>query len=85
MRTLASETLFLLLSLPMGVAMFVIAVCGWATALGSLIAFIGIPVALLTNFATRGMCEVERRRAALVLGARVPALYRVPLPLRRDD
>ena len=40
-----------------------------ATAIGSLITFIGIPVALLTVAATRGLANVERRRAELVLGA----------------
>ncbi len=84
-RTLASETWFLLLGLPMGVLTFAVAVCGWTTAVGSLLTFIGVPVAFLTIFVTRGLSQVERRRAALVLGAPVPAVYRVTLPLHRDD
>lgn len=84
-RTLASETWFLLLGLPMGLATFAVAVCGWTTAIGSLLTLIGIPIALLTIFLTRALSQVERRRAGLVLGSPVPAVYHAPLPLHRDD
>ena len=53
---------------------------GWGTAIGSFITFIGIPVALLTIAATRGLANVERRRAQLVLGDPVPAT--TPRPCR---
>ena len=34
---------YLLLSLPMGILTFTVAVAGWSTAIGSLLTFIGVP------------------------------------------
>ena len=84
-RALALDSLYLLLGLPMGILMFTIVTAGWGTAIGSFITFIGVPVALLTIAATRGVAHVERRRAELVLGEPVPAVYAGRLPLHRDD
>jgi len=84
-RTLAHESLYLLLGLPTGIAMFTLVTTGWSTAIGTLITFIGIPLAVLTVFATRGLANIERKRSGLVLGQPVPAVYKARLPLRRDD
>lgn len=85
MRTLVHESLYLLLGFPMGIVMFTVVTSAWAASIPLFITFIGIPLALLVIFATRGLANVERRRAALVLGAPVPGVYRTTLPLRRDD
>ncbi len=76
---------YLLLSLPMGILTFTVAVAGWSTAIGSLLTFIGVPVAVLTIAALRGLSRVERRRAAVVLREPVPENYTVRLPFQRED
>jgi signal transduction histidine kinase len=76
---------YLLVSLPLGVLLFSVAVAGWSTALSTLLTFIGVPVAVLTIAALRGLARVERHRAAFVLREPVPEHYLVPLPLRKDD
>jgi signal transduction histidine kinase len=45
------------------------------------ILIVGLPVVMLTIRVNRWLCDLERRRAALVLGAPIPAAYRPP---RRD-
>ena len=76
---------YLLLSLPMGILTFTVAVAGWSTAIGSLLTFIGVPIAVLTIAAMRGLARVERHRAAIVLGEPVPEHYAVRLPFSRAD
>ncbi|HVP01936.1 MAG TPA: sensor domain-containing protein [Solirubrobacteraceae bacterium] len=82
---IARDTLYLVLSLPMGVLAFSLVVAGWSTAISSLVTLIGIPVALLTIFVTRGIAWVERARARIVTGQPVPGSYRTTLPLHLDD
>jgi signal transduction histidine kinase len=81
----ARDTLYLLLALPMGTLFFGFVVAGWSTAIGSFITFIGVPVAVLTIWGTRGLAWVERARAAIVTGERIPGLYRRRLPFRGED
>jgi signal transduction histidine kinase len=81
----ARDTLYLLLALPMGTLFFGFVVAGWSTAIGSFITFIGVPVAVLTIWGTRGLAWVERSRAAIVTGERIPGLYRRRLPFRGED
>jgi signal transduction histidine kinase len=76
---------YLLLSLPMGILTFTVAVAGWGTAISSLLTFIGVPIAVLTIAAMRGLSRIERRRAAVVLREPVPEHYAVRLPFRRED
>ena len=82
---IARDTWFLLLALPMGIVTFTAIVAGWSTALGSLLTFIGIPVGVVTIWATRGLSWLERRRAAIVTHERIPGLYRRELPFRSED
>ncbi len=82
---LARDTLYLLASFPMGVLAFTLLVTGWSTAISLLITFVGVPLALLTIFVTRGIAWVERAASAIVTGEAVPAATASPLPLRRDD
>jgi signal transduction histidine kinase len=73
---LGLDTAYLLLGLPAGVIAFSVVVSGWATALGLAITLIGLPIALATIAVSRGMANVERWRAALVLGTPVRGRYR---------
>src|SRR3954464_4949959 len=73
---LGLDTAYLLLGLPAGIIAFSVVVSGWATALGLAITLIGLPIAMATIIVTRGMANVERWRAALVLGAPVRGRYR---------
>jgi hypothetical protein len=57
--------------LPIGVAAFSLIITGLATAAGMAITLVGVPILLLTLIAARGIAELERRRAAPVLGARI--------------
>jgi signal transduction histidine kinase len=73
---LGLDTAYLLLGLPAGVIAFTVVVTGWATALGLAITLIGFPIALATIVVSRGVANVERWRAALVLGGPIRGRYR---------
>jgi signal transduction histidine kinase len=75
-RRLGLDTLYLLLGLPAGIVTFSVVVIGWSSALGLAITLIGLPVALGTIYVSRWLAWVERRRAAMVLGAPVPERYK---------
>jgi hypothetical protein len=79
---LASSTrgniVFLLLSFPLGLISFLIAVIGLSVGLGTLVIWIGLPILFATLFIIRGMAEVERRMASSLL--RKPMPYRLPAP-----
>ena len=77
-RRLGLDVLYLLPGLPLGVLAFTVVVTGWSLALGLLITLIGLPVAMLTIYASRGLADLERQRAALVLGEPIPRPYRAP-------
>lgn len=64
------ELAYLLLGLPVGVVTFTVVVTGVALGVSLLITLVGIPVLVATAYADRGLAWLERRRAALVLGAR---------------
>ena len=78
---IAGDFAYLVLSLPIGIVTFTVAVTGISLAGGLLITLIGIPVLLLTLLACRGLAAVERTRAALVLGEPVPGAEK---PWKRD-
>jgi signal transduction histidine kinase len=73
---LGLDTAYLLLGLPAGVIAFTVVITGWSTALGLAITLIGFPIALATIVVSRGLANVERWRAALVLGAPIRSRYR---------
>lgn len=79
---LASSTpgniVFLLLSFPLGLIYFLIAVIGLAVGLGTLVIWIGLPILFATLFIIRGMAEIERRMVSSLL--RIPVPYRLPGP-----
>jgi hypothetical protein len=81
LRTIVNDASYLLVSMPVGVAAFSLAVTGVSLAAGLAITLVGIPVLLLTLLACRGIADLERLRAAPVLGARIAATER---PWRQD-
>jgi len=75
LRTTARESAYLALGLPVSVVAFAVLVAG-LTAGGVLaITLIGLPVILAFFLAARGVAEVERRRAAMLVGP-VESRYR---------
>jgi len=75
---LGKDTVYLVTGLPMGILTFTVAVTGWSTGLGLLITLIGFPVLLLTAVMLRGLSNVERARARLVVDEPLIARYRTP-------
>ncbi len=69
------ETLYLLLGLATGTLAFTVVVTGVSLALGLAILIVGLPIAVAVAFIDRWCCEIDRLRAKLVLGQRVPAKY----------
>ena len=69
---IAGDFAYLILSLPIGIATFTVAVTGVSLAGGLLITLVGIPILLATLVACRAFAAVERARAALVLHEPVP-------------
>lgn len=69
---------FLLLSFPLGLIYFLIAVIGLAVGLGTLVIWIGLPILFATLFMIRGMAEMERRMVSSLL--RLPLPYQFPVP-----
>lgn len=67
---------FLLLSFPLGLIYFLIAVIGLSVGLGLLVIWIGLPILFATLFLIRGMAEMERRMVSSLL--RIPVPYHLP-------
>jgi signal transduction histidine kinase len=70
------ETAYLLLGALMSAAAFAVILSG--TIVGGLLAItvLGLPVLLLVVLVMRGLAQLDRRRATLVLDAPIPARYR---------
>jgi signal transduction histidine kinase len=74
-----TATVYLLASMWVGLAWFVILVTGLSLGAGLLIVWVGVLVLALTLLAWRGGAWLERRWVKAMLGVAVPAPYR-PLP-----
>jgi hypothetical protein len=74
---IAGDFAYLILSLPIGLAAFTVAVTGVSLAASLLITLIGIPVLLATLVACRALAAVERARASYVLGEPIAAPERI--------
>lgn len=70
---LAATLLYLLLSLPLGVAAFALVVSGLALGVGLAITLLGIPILLGTALAARALLDLDRRLANALLDAGIPA------------
>jgi hypothetical protein len=75
LRSTARESAYLALGLLTSVAAFTVLVAGLTTAGVLAITIVGLPVILGFFLAARGVAELERRRAAIVVGP-VPSRYR---------
>ncbi len=68
--------IFLLLSLPVGLVLFVVVVVTGATGLALIITIIGLPLLAMAALAWRGGAMLERWRVRVFLGLRIPSPYR---------
>jgi signal transduction histidine kinase len=82
LRRIGADALYLLLGLVTSVVAFTAWVTGVTLSLTLGLLIVGFPVVVLTFACFRGLADLERRRAALVLGERLPAAYR-PVPGNR--
>src|SRR5262249_47138075 len=70
------ELAYLLLGFAMSIVTFVVLVTLVSLGVSLLITFVGLPILLATAYVNRWFADVERRRAALVLGEPVARHYR---------
>jgi signal transduction histidine kinase len=75
-RSCWRETAYLLVGFVTGTIGFTFVVSAASTAFGLAILIVGLPIAVLLAYVDRWWCGIERSRAALVLGAKIPAQYR---------
>jgi len=75
-RQLWLNMLFLLLSFPIGLALFIVIVVTGATGLGLIITIVGLPLLALTALTWRGGAMLERWRVRVLLGLHIPNPYR---------
>ncbi|HKT04625.1 MAG TPA: sensor domain-containing protein [Rugosimonospora sp.] len=66
LRQTMTDSWYLLVGFPLGVASFTVIVSGLSIGLGSLF-LLGLPIAVATLYAARGFAELERRRIRPVL------------------
>ncbi|MGH3942104.1 MAG: sensor histidine kinase, partial [Pseudonocardiaceae bacterium] len=74
-RRLARGFGYLLAGLPVGIVAFVVAVAGFASGVGTLVVWIGLPILVGTLRAARGLATVERRAVCWVTGRELPPHY----------
>ncbi|MGY1687256.1 sensor histidine kinase [Geodermatophilus sp. SYSU D00867] len=72
LRRLLVDSGYALLSLPVGIAAFVVAVTGVAVGVGTVVVWVGLAVLALTLLAARGFAALERAQLPAVLGHPVP-------------
>jgi len=73
-----TETLHLLLDLPLGIATFVVAVVLLSLSLGLMITLLGLPLLVFTIWVGRAIGVIERGRVRWLLGVPLPAFPPVP-------
>lgn len=79
LRRIGRELLFLLLSLPLGIAGFVFVVTMTSVGAATALVWVGVPVLMLLLVGTHRLADLERRRVRGLLATTVPRPYR-PLP-----
>jgi signal transduction histidine kinase len=82
LRRIGADALYLLLGLVMSIVAFTAWVTGVTLSLTLGLLIVGFPVVILTFACFRWLADLERWRAALVLGERLPSAYR-PAPADR--
>jgi signal transduction histidine kinase len=79
LRQFGADALYVLLGLVASIVAFTVWVTAVSVTLSLIILIIGLPLLMLSFLLFRAMCNVERQRAALVLGEPIDASYR-PVP-----
>jgi DNA-binding CsgD family transcriptional regulator len=69
---------YLVVALPMAVLSFTVFVTGLSVTLSLIVFVVGFPVALAWFWVNRGLADLQRARAAWVLGELIPGAYRRP-------
>jgi signal transduction histidine kinase len=82
LRRIGADALYLLLGLVMSIVAFTAWVTGVTLSLTLGLLIVGFPVVILTFACFRRLADLERWRAELVLGERLPSAYR-PAPADR--
>jgi signal transduction histidine kinase len=82
LRRIGGDALYLLLGLVMSIVAFTAWVTGVTLSLTLGLLIVGFPVVILTFACFRRLADLERWRAGLVLGERLPSAYR-PAPADR--
>ncbi len=72
LRRLGRDTLYVLVGFPLAVLSFTVVLTGLVTSVGLLVTLLGIPLAVLTLLAARGLATVERARLGLLDGTTLP-------------
>jgi signal transduction histidine kinase len=80
LRQIGADALYLALGFCMSIVAFTVWVTGVTLSLTLGLLIVGFPVVLASFWCFRLLADVERRRAALVLGAPIAAAYRPALP-----
>jgi signal transduction histidine kinase len=78
-QQIGADALYVLLGFVASIVGFTIWITGLSVSLSLLVLIIGLPIVLITFRLFRVLCDLERRRAALVLGHAIDASYR-PVP-----
>ena len=73
LATVGKDFAYLVLGLPIGVAVFSFAVTAFALSAGLAITLVGIPLLILTLLASRWIAKLERERARMVIDEPVSA------------
>ena len=76
LRRIRDDAAFLGLGLLTGTLAFGVWIAGVTTSLTLVLLIVGLPVVLATFAVFRALADLERRRAALVLGAPIASVYR---------
>src|SRR5687768_15582762 len=76
LRRIGLDAAYLLTGLLMAILSFTVWVTGVSLSLGLAVLIVGLPLMLATFEGFRGLANLERRRAAIVLGAPIPSVYR---------
>jgi signal transduction histidine kinase len=79
LQQFGTDALYLLLGLVASIVAFTVWVTAVSTTLSLIILIVGLPLVMLTFALFRVMCDIERKRAAIVFGEPIASSYR-PLP-----
>jgi signal transduction histidine kinase len=83
LRQFGADALYLLLGLVASIVAFTVWVTAVSVTLSLIILIVGLPLVMLTFLLFRAMCDIERRRAAIVLGEPIASSYRAVPPVSR--